>query len=379
MRHALIGSLVTLGLLLGLSGALPAQTPIGALYGAQMACDPALTGCQKIPLTVTILCTTSCPRIMAPTWSIPTRFWGSVLGASPNCVTSSDSGVTWAGCTTQPFSSGTKEHYAGTADGAVVAVAQVGGNCVVKRSTDLGTTWPTVFTYAVTNGCGGSLLGDFFLKCLPTGDCVMPFINPGTQVLHGLRSTDNGQTWASQTTVAGAVCGGTAGTAYDGTNGIQALTATAPGTCKAPFTETAPPWALSVAWPDVGDCWGSVIYNSLPRAICFKTATGNYQMISRTGALVANLTLPSALLAIDVGGPSVSIGTNNLYLMATKSVPSGPAPIGIWISQDNLATFTLLATTGVSVNAMKDGSFFSAQGCLWFSAGTTPLVGKICP
>lgn len=342
------------------------------VVGTQSECDTTNTGCQPIPLTVTNLCVNAgglCPIRAAQSFTDTTRFWGTINSVGA-CSTSTDGGATWGACTTQPFSSGAKEHYAGASDGSVIAVAQVAGNCVIKRSINNGSTWTTVMTYATTSGCGGANTGGTLLKCLSNGTCEMPFINTATQFCHVLESIDNGQNWSSITPIASCI-GAPSGSAYNGTIGIVSYQTTGATTAVLNTTSGFGGWVKSAAWGvGAGDCWGSVIYNGAAHSICFSAT--NYTMNSTAGTLELNMILPSVLAVADDGGLAISLGTNNMYVFATMSIAG--AHSGIWVTRDG-SSFTLIATNPANTG-MREGDVFLSNGCIYFAISS--MFGKIC-
>jgi hypothetical protein len=358
-----------IGLLL-LVGA-PKSDAIIKIVGGQAACDTAFTGCFSVPLTVTNLCVSAvslCPIRASASFTSSTRFWGTINSIA-GCSTSTNSGVTWGACTAQPFSSGAKEHYAGAADGSVIAVAQVAGNCVVKRSVNNATSWSTVFTYVTSAGCGGANTGGTLLKCLSNGTCEMPFVNTGTQFCHVLESTDNGQNWSSITAFSGCI-DIPAGSAYNGTNGIVSSQVTGGTSTILNTVSGFGGWTKSAAWGvGAGDCWGSVIYNGTAHSICFSVT--NYTMNSPAGVLELNMIIPGVSAVADTGGLAFSVGTNNLYVLAGIS---GTSRSGLWITQ-NGSTFILLATNPLNTG-VREGDTFFANGCIYFAANS--IFQKIC-
>ena len=350
-----------------------AQTP-RSIVGASGECDTNNAGCQPIPLTLTTLCTVSCPYVSQPSLTDANRFWGSLVGST--CNTSTNGGATWAACTTQPpaFATGIKETYAGAADGSVIGAAQIGtGACNIVRSVDNGANWTTVFTKA-SRSCSPGNEGTL-LKCRSNGVCILPFLDGGTGVCYTYASTDNGQTWAEGTGVS--TCNAApVNSSFDGTHGMV-QPQTNGGVSHAWFTVDGSTWNKSTAWPAAaGTCWGGVIYNSTSHGVCFQAT--NYTLRDTAGALELNMTLPGVTAVVNSGGLAYSLGSNNLYVLATWTPVSGASPIGIWITRDG-STFVLLATTPTSVNSMRGGDFYAGiNGCLYFSAGTTPMFGKIC-
>jgi len=355
-------------LLLGFG--LPASSPaITHVLGGQMACDPALPSCTPIPLTVTTLCTASCPKISSFSYSSTARFWGST-GAVGGCRVSVNGGTTWAACATQPFTTGSTEFYAGASDGSVIAVGTPTGpsTCTIRRSTDNATSWTTVYTNVVV--CSNSGNEGQYLYCLGDGRCEYIAHDGVTDTNRIIRSSDNGQNWVTGETSVQAIA--VAGAAWNGSGGILTVQT---GTNKS-WSAIGDSWVLSTfVWNGTpGQCWGSVIYNSAGRMICNNGTTG-YKMYDSEQNVVASLTLPGSATAAGNGGTAISIRTNNLYVFAQGVSPSSMA---VWASIDNLSTFTRLGDISGGGAGMRGGNVFFTNGCVYFSVGLTPMFGKIC-
>jgi hypothetical protein len=375
-QQAILGLLLALGLAISPQAIVQSSTPIGALYGANVACDPAIATCTPIPLAVSILCTVSCPLRVSPSYASGTEFWAASGSGAGNCARSTDGGATWPACTTQPSTTSQNELYAGASDGSVVVVMRENGptRCDIRRSPDNGATWPLVFTQAV-NCDVGSIEGQY-LYCLADGRCEAAMNTANTFRIY--RSTDNGQSWLAGET-GSASCGTSAGAAWDGSNGIipSENPGCGGGNLATAFFSTADSYAVSTAWTGAqGDCWGQVIYNGTARAICqgsVATPDNRYSLRSSTGALVASLTLPGALLtSIDAGGLALAPFTNVLYILATRATDAG-----IYVSQDNLASFNLIGTLGAGVT-VRGGNMFYSGGCIYIAGGITRRFAKIC-
>jgi hypothetical protein len=363
----------------GLPASLPAQnTAITALYGAQMACNPALAGCIAIPLTLTTLCTVACPAQTSPSFTDSLRFWGALntvtVGA---CVSSTDGGLTWPACASQPFVAGNREFYAGASDGSVIAVGTPGGTCTIRRSTNLGVSWATVFT--VVQACTSGNLEGQRLRCVTSGACE--FIANNNTDSQVIRSSDNGQSWTAGEV--GLLNAPNVGMAWDGSVGISASEnpGVGGGFIVRAFSAIADVWAQSTnTWSTQGDCWGSFVYNATtPRVICQGAgAVPNalYSVRDTTGGLVASLTLPGAnTTSIDIGGVGIAPFTNTFYIFAMPTVGG----ITVWLSRDNFVTFASLGTFGGGGAGIRGGNTFYSGGCVYLTAGTTPMFGKVCP
>jgi hypothetical protein len=380
MRHALFGSLVILGLLLGLLGSVPAQTPVGAVYGGALACDPAIITCQGVPLTISVLCTVTCPLRVSPSYASSTEFWAATGTGVGNCVRSTDGGATWPACTTQPFGTGSNELYAGASDGSVIAIGTetAGPTCTIRRSTNNATSWTTTFTLVTT--CSPSNNEGQYLYCLADGRCELSTYTGGVG-FRIIRSSDNGNNWVADAASAVGLNCAKAGSIWDGSNGLDPSEDTGAG-CGGAFSATAysaagDVWAQSTPWTGTqGDCWGQVIYNGSPVAVCQGAGAApdnRYTLRDSPGPLVASLVLPGALLtSIDAGGPAIAPFTDILYIIATRSTDAG-----IYVSLDNLNTFNLVGTLGAGVT-VRGGNIFYSGGCIYFAGGIPRRFTKIC-
>lgn len=126
------------------------------IYGA------AVSGpINDFPSVVSLLCDGSganlnCPQYFHPQWNDTDQenLWGVTNRVNPPiCIRSTDGGITWVACTTQPFVAGVLSlgaRMAVAANGAIIFAAGQGANtCIIRRSTDNGVSWSTVFTSAV--------------------------------------------------------------------------------------------------------------------------------------------------------------------------------------------------------------------------------------
>jgi hypothetical protein len=348
-----------------------AQAP-KKIVGASGECETTNIGCQPIPLIVTTVCTSSCVLRTRPSFIDVNRMWGS---SGVQCNTSVNGGATWSGCTTQPFNSGGKENYAGASDGSVIGTAQPVADCVIKRSIDNGTIWTTVYT-GVGQQCDGAAIGSTQLTCLNDGSCTFVYRNPAASTYSVIRSTDNGQNW---TTIF------TSGTT---TLSIQTFTLTNAGGVAPPVqsgrvgvTAVESAWATTSSWAAGSSCWGSFMLGASSFGVCYSGAGSIYEVRdANTGAIIVSPVLSGAVALINTGGVALGFGTSVIYMLAAWQPVSGSAPIGIYVSRDSGATFVLLGLSSINANSMREGDFWQhpLNGCLYFSAGSTPQFVKIC-
>lgn len=357
--------LTTLGML-----GTQAEAVYRTIVGAQDDC----TGCPvPIPLSPTTLCTANCPLRTSFSWTDSKRFWGSKDGSVGACYTSSDGGNTWGGCTTQAFVAGSgAESYAGASDGSVIAIGSIAGTCTIRRSTDKAATWTTVFTDA--NACQNSGQPGQNLYCLADGRCEYVINQGGTARVY--RTSNNGAGWTQGITGTGGNCIVT-GAQWDGVAGIMSSenTGCGGGNIAKTFVASGDIWSDSIAWNGTqGDCFTPVIYNGVGRVIC-SVGVLDVKMYSSAGALVATLVLPGAVKALNSQGPALGFATNTLYVVGQNLVGN---PIGVWVSTDNLNTFSHVGSFTGGGAGPQGGNMFKANGCIYVTTGLTPMFGKVC-
>lgn len=340
------------------------------IIGVSVECDTSFAGCIPIPLSPTLLCSVSCSNLTSPSFTDSNRFWGTI---GTGCRTSLNGGMTWVACTTQPLSSGAQEQYAGAEDGSVIAIGQVATTCTVKRSTDNGANWTTVYTAPSTAIiCGGAISGGSRLKCLSDGRCTFATSNGSTNFPVVLESEDNGQTWVSSSF-------GSAGTnpiSFAWNGGVGIGTANTLRSLK----YTAGSWGQGAAgFAGCGTISGSVVYNSAAYGLCKDptVASTAVRLMTPDGVLFKTLTLPGAQTGVGVGILAFGWATNVIYVVT--AVNTSPQALGVWVSKDNGASFTLIYQTPTTTNSMQANSdIFAANGCIYFSGGVSAVFVKIC-
>ena len=369
------------GLLLLLLAVPVHAASVQSIAGGALACPASNTNCFPIPLTLTPLCTaiSVCPKNTSFSYTNSSRFWG-VDPVAQTCRTSTDGGAVWGNCTTQPFTPAISMMIAGAPDGGVIAVGSVAGPvCTFRRSTDNGSNWTTVFTQAVD--CSESANNGTWLYCLADSRCesIHPGVVSGT-VNRIYRSSDNGVTWGIGETSTNTWI------AIDGSaawNGLAGFAHTVNASARA-FTANSDLWANSAIWPaGPTQCSAPVIYNGNPYGLCFDNSVPTYRLYDTSGTVFSTLTLPNANLTGTAPAVALAPFGNSLYVIATlgrNPTPCGGGlcPIGIWLSRNNLVSFELIATTADAVNNATTGNAFYANGCIYFSSGTTIMFGKIC-
>lgn len=339
----------------------------GVIGGAAACCPPP-------PSLLTSLCTgaSSCPRQTRPSFTDPNRMWGSALGGSPACQTSTNGGATWGLCTTQPFTSGGKENYAGAANGNVVATGRVGADCRISTSANNGATWTLRFT-GVGVPCGGSLSGPTQLSCFSNGSCTFIF-NDGMGHFEVLRSTNNGEGWASVFTSATSVSSLQA-LAFN----LTTLTAVPPASIGFRGVEcVGGTCSSSAAWAAGSSCWGAFLSGGAGFGVCY-SGTGSVYHIRNIafGALVNTPSLPDAVALVDSGGPSVGLTTNPLVIYTIAAI-GGPTRVRTYRSLDGGASYQTLATSSVAGSGVREADFWEhpLNRCVYWS--TANEFARIC-
>lgn len=339
------------------------------IVGLNSECDTNNTGCVAIPLTLSTLCTASCPASSQPSLTDTNRFWGSLV---QTCRTSTDGGTTWGNCGTQPFAGGTIS-VAGAADGGVLAAGTPVADCLIRRSTDNGSNWVTITTVIGVN-CNAAGYGSL-LRCRSDGNCILPFYNSTAGNCLIYTSSDSGASW--NTGVAGIVCSiaDAVSTTWDGVTGVVVSRAHAGS--QQSWSTTGGVWGISANWPINFTCTGSMILNGVIRSICRSVADGSWQMKNAAGVTQSTVTFPGANSAANSGPLTVSIGTGVVYAFV-PFFQGGPLPIGVYVSRDSGTTFGLAASTPTTTNSMNGGDAYFHNGCIYVSAGTVPHFFKVC-
>jgi hypothetical protein len=366
MKKILIGLLLAVVSLIGVQS----SDAIKSIVGVQAQCDTTLTGCASIPTQASILCTVGCPQLTSFSYTDSNRFWGTTGGVG-NCVTSVNGGLNWGACTSQPFTTGNKEYYAGASDGSVLALGTTTGptTCTVRRSVDNGSNWSTVFTLA--QQCTAGTVEGQLLYCLGNGNCE--FVgNDGGGNVQVFRSSNNGASWSAGETGTGGNCS-MPGIAWNGSSGIAPSEATGcgGGNIAKAYVAASDAWTTSVTWNGTqGDCWGPIVYNGSGKVICNDGTTG-YKIYTSAGALSQALTLPGSLVAIDAGGLGYGYGTNTLYVFAQGTVGDSR----VWVTRDG-TTFVNLGQ--VSAGGMRGGNTFFTNGCVYITITSPARFSKVC-
>lgn len=210
----------TLGFFLGcliLLGVFAPQTPaqsVTTILGANVQCDPNVDSCLFFPSAPSILCNGSavildCPQWFHPDWSqaAGTRFYGITNRTNPPRYLTSTTGITWTLTTAQPFVAAVLNfgsYMAVSSNGSLLAASGQGANlCLIRRSTDQGANWSTVFSSLVQTcsvGFGNPTPPGMY--CAETGGYCAVFNMFNAATVTTIYSTDNGASWTIGTAYA---------------------------------------------------------------------------------------------------------------------------------------------------------------------------------
>lgn len=327
---------------------------IERIIGIQGQCDKASLGCTSpLPLTVTVTCDASsafCPDTFHPSWTDSNRLWGfrnNGSGTAPTCVTSTNLGTTWAGCTTQPWTGTLFPQIASASDGSLVTLADDPSSgpadCTIKRSIDNGATWGVVFTSSLVT-CNHSGLSQT-MYCQPTGgqcDAGNTRFDANTRVF---RSVDNGANWTTidvSTTGTVSLLGGIV---FNGTQGVFSSdfvgnTGVAFSTGNAWVNSGV--WALSASYNTIK--MGFLFGGTSPQLFTQSVGTpGIFHRVDTSGTSLQQITPPTIRVAV-ASRLEALYWDSTRYYMTYPPTTGGGIGIVIAVSTDNFASFNVLLT-----------------------------------
>lgn len=341
------------------------------------------------PLSASILCDGSagnlnCPQFFHPDWTTSTRIFGITNRVNPGlCVVSTDGGETFNTCTTQPFTAAVLNFgikMAVASDGSLLYTSGQGTDlCIIRRSTDQGTSWSTVFT-STTEDCSIVTTSPTppGMYCSQSGGYCAIIDMSNAAELTIIFSSDNGVTWTVGTPFAYTTANiSTWGPALtdDGTDGILIRGTNASGAGEPFGIQSGSDYIATAlfAAPVNLNC-RPLMMGTTKRALCAPNAGGAlFRFVDGTiPTVIREITIPDVLASANeplVVGWSSEIG----YLL----VPSGANPstrLNVYITGDSWASVVslgqLIPTTSLSLGCCR-GNTIRWQGKAYFSTGVS--------
>lgn len=367
-----------------------AQT-VTKIIGSNVACDPTVDSCLFFPAAPAILCmgaagNLDCPQYFHPDWSqaAGTRFFGITNRTNPPRYLTSTNGITWTLTAVQPFVGlvlNFGSYMAVSSDGSLLAASGQGATlCMIRRSTDQGANWSTVFSSLVQNcsvGFGSPTPPGMY--CAQTGGycAVLNMFSPATITV--IYSTDNGANWTIGVPYAHVSADSQAWgpiLASDGAGivirGVNNTGGQPYGSKQAAdFTNTLPLVTAANL-----NCRPFVMGNAL-RAFCRPNAGGVTSTITNGGALGIAPVIISTFATADVpaSGGSQDFqpgGFNGTYGYALTSSISPANRYNFYISGDGGNTFILgsqLTPTVPPIAGCCRGNFMKWGSKMYFTSG----------
>lgn len=396
------GILAFLGLIVVVLAPLPASSQtVTAILGANVGCDTAVAGCVDVPLAAAIICdgqagVLDCPQFFAPDWAgSPLRFFGITNRTNPpRCVQSTNGGGTWGLCPSNPFTGAVDLLGAVMtvgSDGSLIAAADQGvNNCIIRKSTDYGVSWSTVFTDLTANVSCGLAFGNpqpSFIRCAKVGGyCVVIGREVGTFNLIAYFSSDIGTNW-------------TKGTPFNIVSGDEEIgvqiseNGTAGSLTRYNITYNTANWTFAYT---SGTDWLRTTVIPLPAGagaasrcssgasifggqavVCGPdgTMTGTYRYFTHgagTIVLIKSFTMPGGLTFADAPDQMVvGYDTTTAYLVGRNV---GSTAIQVYVTRDTLTSTYLIGTltpTTALIAGCCRGDIYVRGKKIYFTSGAT--------
>ena len=370
------------------------------LFGGQINCDSALASCFPIPLTPSFLCNGTgvvldCPQYFSPYWpGNGQTFYGLTNRTNPpRCVKSTDGGATWGLCPSNPFAAaigGLGASFAVAQDGSLISGAAQGvNNCIIRRSTDQGNTWSTVFTDVTANvTCAISFASPTpnEAQCSRSAPyCVQVYRVQATGHLKMVYSTNNGLTWSLGSDLALISSDSEYGLALsdDGTKGTLNGYAVTYNQVLQPFAyTTGGDWSVTGpvplppgAGPATRCSHGSMIFNGGQAVLCGpdNIATTTYRLFTHAGGVVSlsKSVIPQNGLSVSNAPDILAVGFGPAtgYLIGKDTTAT---KVQINVTTDSFTSLPLigqLAPASALIAGCCRGDIYSYAGKIYFSSG----------
>lgn len=377
------------------------STSIGAVIGGNAACDATNPGCQPFPVSASLICDgtgaiLNCPQYFAPDWVDGTglRFFG-ITGRTnpPLCVQSTNGGGTWVTCPSQPFGAAISLGNSGmsvASDGSLIfAATQLPNTCIIRRSTDYGVSWSTVFTDNTANevcqyGNAGPTPNG--VHCARASNyCSVAGVIQGSFNSRMYYSTNNGASWTKGVTfqLVSTDVNNSFSVSDNGQQGSWSMYGQTYNTVNRRFGyTTGADWTFTGVLPQPGAgtslrCPGTMIYNGAQAVLCGPDNgagdTFKYRLFTHAAgavALAATVTPVNGLSnAQSPDFMAVGFNSSTAYMIGRDDTQT---KVSIWVTRDNFSTMPRLTTitpATVIIGGCCRGDIVSYNGKIYFTSG----------
>jgi len=405
IKRLLIGA--TLFALIALGVKADAANP-AKIVGLVGACDTTVAGCIPIPLNPSFLCDGTgaildCPQYASPNFADTTgsQFYGLTNRVNPpRCVKSINGGTGWGLCdagTASPFTGALDNlgaNFAVASDGSLIAAGDQGtDNCIIRRSTNGGVSWTTVFTDSTTVnvscGLGFGAPTPNTLRCASANPyCVMISFISGSFDLLAYWSTNNGASWSTGTpfNIVSADAQIGVAVASNGSSGSLTRYAGNYNTAGRVFAKTSgADWTTDGLIPTPpGEADGNA-FRCVSGAMIFSgqsvlcgpgsALTTTYHFYTHGAGSTANAAnvIPQNGLTNAQAPNFMAVGYSGTaaYIVGRNAATT---QVVIWVTQDTFSTMfqvgTLTPTTAL-IGGCCSGDIFSYRGKIYFTSGAS--------
>lgn len=361
------------------------------------------------PTTVSLVCDgtgvagNNCPQYWSPDFSDTdeTNAFGYTNQTPPGrCLKSTNAAVSWSYCGSDPFTTSYNSQPASfgvASNGALLAAVNVNNTtqaCVIKRSTDGGDTWTTVFTQNGTYFCGAwnTTALPSTLKCAKSAaNCVLYGWDTATTVSGTVwYSTDYGLTWSHSGILvnqAGSSPVGIGPAVSDDGNSIIAGVTTGQTSTTFIYSRDGTTFAASAAWGTkigASRCLTGFIYGSGsdPAIGCgANNSTGTWEVMR----LNANVPTTITQLTPGNGAPTSAQSPDllimrwdeNTYYLVTRIHSTGQP--SAFVTTDSFSSLHYLGSVNTTTvfGSTPRGDIYKWRNSVYWSSGYFTPTGHI--
>jgi hypothetical protein len=370
---------------------------VNATLGASVECNPALATCLDFPTSFSFLCNGTggildCPQFFAPDWADTTglRFFGITNRTNPpRCVQSTDGGSTFGLCPSNPFSAAVDifgAFFTVSSDGSLLAAAQdAPDNCIIRRSTNYGTSWATVYTDAtagVSCGIGFGSPTTNNIHCASTGGYCVLVGRDGVFDVWAIYSTDNGLNWTKGVAFTLVNGNGQVSVKTDGTRGSLTRLGVNYAGSQPLGEQIVSDWDNTTATPAPGtgdtaaNGAAAVVFNGVETVIAGPggvTLTTHYRYTIAGGApILVNSFVPAGAPAFANGPVFMVHGFSNIGYFITRNLAG--TNVNVYLSVDGFDTVALISSVAPATALIAGcctGDVHTFGGRIYFTGGGT--------